>query len=517
MLSADSRAPSVAQDGPACMGMTIVAGCAALSLLHVGCESEFGGVATSGTTTTASSSTGIAKECELVEGMPIGSDCGIFVKANATGGDGSQAKPFGEMHSAVAAAGAGSRIYVCGSDTFQGALSISSGVSILGGLDCATWSFGATSAHPKIQSTPDVPALTIASGAATTKLASVDFDAVAATTKGTSSVAIFADGAALDLQRVALTAGNGAPGADGTDAPAQATAAPGGANGAVGCAMPPSGGPSSATNTCDDGASNGGKGGDGGLKPSSSGGNGNSGDMGTGAAAGLGEVNVGWTCSVGGVNGGTNPGNPGTDGPFGAGAGVTELGTLSATGLQNAAGHDATKGTKGVGGGGGGGSKATAVCNGAGGGSGGAGGCGGKLGLGGLGGGSTIGLLSKGSTVTLSEVTVSLGQGGAGGKGGNGQLGQGGGAKGTGGLGGTVNDACDGGKGGRGGHGGSAGGGRGGHAIALMYSGPAPTGMPSVAIAGTGGSGGPGGTNGSDQGGMGANGIVAPSQETQAQ
>ena len=475
-----------------------------------------GGAGTTGTTT--SSSTGIPTGCELSEGKQVASECGVFVKAGGTG-DGSQAKPLGDVSSAVTAAAQTQRIYICGSDTFTGSVTLPSGVSIFGGLDCATWSFAAAHAHPKLVSPPNLPTLTLSAGTAKSYLASLDLEAVMATDPGASSVVVYAEGAVVDVSSVTLTAGDGAKGSDGAAGGVQvATPAPGGSVGKVACTAPPDGGAASAVNTCDDGMSNGGKGGDGGPTINGSGLNGSPGDANLGALPGFGEVGGAWSCATSPGNGGGFPGTPGPDGPLGTGASTTELGTLPPTTYLNAAGHDGLKGTKGQGGGGGGGSKANGICNGAGGGSGGAGGCGGKPGLGGEGGGSSIGIVSRGSTLTLTSVTVSLGHGASGGKGGDGQPGQGGGGKGAGGgLFGTVKKACDGGDGGQGGNGGSAGGGRGGHAFGIAFSGTAPAGSVTTTTAGSAGPGGLGGTNGSDQGGQGADGSATALQELVAQ
>ncbi len=487
------------------------AGCYNLDIcLSAHCVEGAGGTGSSGSMTT--SSTGIPTACALVEGQAIPADCGIFVKASATG-SGTQASPVSDVVSAASSVKDKPRIYVCGGESFTGAVTLPSGVSVFGGLDCASWTYHAANPHPKLQGSANLPAVTITEGTQTSFLASIDIEAVDATTEGASSVAVLAANAMVDLEDVFLKAGNGKKGAAGMDGGAQPGVAPGGTLGGNAGTAVPNGGAGAAMNTCDDGASSGGKGGDGGTAPSNGGLNGASGDAGSGANPGFGEVLGGWNCNQGGTNGGAATGTGGNDGTFGTGAPTTDFGTLSATSYINASGKDGQAGTRGQGGGGGGGSKATAALNGAGGGGGGTGGCGGHQGTGGGGGGSSIGVLAFHTTLTLTNVSISLGKGGDGGKGGNGQLGQGGGSKGGGGaLGSGVKKACDGGDGGQGGNGGSAGGGRGGHAIGIAYAGAAPTGAPTIAAPGTAGSGGPGGTNTVDQATSGDKGVVAVTQ-----
>lgn len=447
---------------------------------------------TSGSLTSTSSGTGgtggsVPAGCVPTEGMPIGADCGVFVKSGATG-DGGQATPLGSIAAGIGAVMDKPRVYVCGGDSFTGSITLASGVSIYGGLVCDGWIYGAANPRPTVTGTANAPGITVTSGAATSEIQSLNVVAVTATDPGASSVAIFAVSAKLELISVDLTAGDGAPGAPGQDGGAQANVAAGGGpggNAMIGSTLP-NGGLASSANACGDGATNGGKGGSGGLAANGSGTNGDGGDLNTAGNAGFGEVNAGWTCATGGTNGGGGPGLPGTDGMPGVGATITDFGTLDAAGYVNAVGGAGVNGTKGQGGGGGGGSKAnTSTTNGAGGGGGGAGGCGGKNGTGGLGGGSSIGVVSFQSEITATSVNVSLGGGGAGGKGGDGQPGQGGGSAGAGGsLSGVTKAGCAGGVGGQGGNGGSAGGGRGGHAVGILYSGTAPGGSVAVAVPG---------------------------------
>ncbi len=40
---------------------------------------------------------GISADCAPTEGLAVGASCGVFVQAGATGGDGSQASPYGSL------------------------------------------------------------------------------------------------------------------------------------------------------------------------------------------------------------------------------------------------------------------------------------------------------------------------------------------------------------------------------------------------------------------------------------
>ena len=103
-------------------------------------------------------------------------------------------------------------------------------------------------------------------------------------------------------------------------------------------------------------------------------------------------------------------------------------------------------------------------------------------------------VLSLGTKLVLTEVTVAVGTGG---KGGDGSGAQGGSLGGTGAAGGTPSGlagskaGCTGGNGGAGGDGGPAGGGRGGYSLGIAFAMP-PTGAPALSsfTAGTAGDGG---------------------------
>lgn len=106
------------------------------------------------------------------------------------------------------------------------------------------------------------------------------------------------------------------------------------------------------------------------------------------------------------------------------------------------------------------------------------GGCGGIGAKGGGGGGTSVGLLSWNSAVTLSLSLVASGSGGAGGNGGKGGAAGAGVKGGTGGGADTdknIERGGDGGRGGNGGNGGSGAGGSGGPSFAIVFSGIKPS------------------------------------------
>ena len=473
---------------------------------YADCDAGGAGGGATGSTSgspTGSSSTGLPPGCDLVEGQAIDASCGAFVKLGGSG-VGTQADPVGSVVDGVAASGNQARVYVCGADTFEGSVSIVSGVSILGGLDCGTWTFKGANPHPKIKGDANVPALSVTPGpTATSFLASVDVESVDATDAGQSSIAVLANGSQLSLSQVDIHAGAGATGAVGMPQTAVGQA-PMGMGGATGCtgAVGVLGGGGGGQLTCQGTDVGGGLGGSG--TNLTSGGNGN-----PGSGPSPGSLGAGETSTLQCTNGGQ--GNPGSAGNPGPGALETELGTLTEAGYIGALGGvGESSGTPGSGGGGGGGAN---LCTGSGpsGGGGGAGGCGGAPGNPGGGGGGSFALISIGSAVTLTAVTLAAGPGGVGGAGDAGQDGQAGGSAGPAG---GPNDACPGGKGGNGGRGGAGGGGRGGPSVGIASVGTAPaetmvtiTVAPTPAMGGAGGDGG-----GANQGGVGADGLVAQRQ-----
>jgi hypothetical protein len=446
----------------------------------------------------------------LPEAASVPAECGIFVKAGATG-SGTRTDPTGDLAQAMVDVSNGKAVYVCGADAFTGTFALAGGRSVFGGLAC-DWTYVATT-RPRLMGVADVPAL-IVSGSGTTKLE--DFDVVSpdAVAAGASSIGVMIDSTTVDLARVNVEAGDGAAGAAGANQPQTNNLV--GANGSPGVnacvsATQNAGGAQVVTD-CGGTPSIGGKGGDG---NGPNGGDGSDGQTGTFGAGGVGQPVMGpWSCAVG-VGGGGDNGSPGSPGSPGSGKGV-----LASTGFVGAVGGAGGSGTPGQGGGGGGGSKGTADCDlvtpgnqagaGASGGSGGAGGCGGTGAAGGGGGGASFALVALNADVSVIGSTLTSGAGGAGGTGGAGQPGAGGGNPGFGGSGaGPVVAACAGGFGGSGGAGGGGGGGRGGHSAAIVFSGMAPEidGESSLS-GGSFGAGGTGVGNGLDPGNNGLSGSA---------
>ncbi|WP_438033119.1 PGRS family protein [Sorangium sp. So ce204] len=449
--------------------------------------------------------------------------CGVFVSSSGSDENAATKEaPVKTLAAALALAEESEkrRVYVC-AETFEEAVEVTQGVTIYGGLDCASgWGWaGAQRKTVLTAAAGEIPLVVRGGGAeATVRVEDVHVQARGigpddVTLAGASSIAAVAEEVNVELARCVLEAGDAAAGAEGA---AYETSAMGGAEGNggnVACSealVVPGGEVKNDCGTPED------------ESDDSLSGAGGIGQVGTGGAGskGLPEISANGgegegakVCTEG------TAGDDGTDGMPGAGA--SGLGEISASGYVGAAGGDGVKGTTAQGGGGGGGAKGgvgggkctdEASAGGASGGSGGAGGCGGAGGRGGGAGGSSIALISLNATVNFEDVTLKTGRGGAGGKGGAGQEG---GAGGAGGPGGTkpegataLHDACAGGPGGKGGPGGQGGGGRGGHAIGIAYKGTAP---PVQGAAVELGEAGPGGV-GANAEGEGAAGVKAEVQ-----
>jgi hypothetical protein len=466
----------------------------------------------------SSSSTGMIPGCEgdLTEGLSgatntglISDMCGVFVQADATGTaeNGTQASPYHTLEAALKNAG-NKRVYACNSAkmAYAEAVTVSAPVEIYGGFECgAGWVWKAAT-RSLITGVPTKVSLTLTKSSDGARIEGFKITSASGQSPGTSSVAVATDDITATFVSCDIEAGDGADGRAGTPPAGTATA---GVDAPVtdpltisACINPAAltfGAPG--MTMCDDlMTSAGGAGGKGGVTGTNSG-NGAPGSDGTPASMADGKGGAGqdtMTLCVAGAAG--KEGDPGANG-----AGGTALGTLSLAGFINPAGADGTDGKpglKGQGGGGGGGVKSSSFCpgnvdgNGASGGGGGGGGCGGLGGAAGTAGGSSIALLSMGTKLVLTNVTLKSGKGG---KGGNGAGGQNGGALGGGGKGGLASNVagskpgCKGGDGGAGGAGGPGGGGRGGHSIGLAVKG-APKGL---MVSFTPGAAGPGGTAGS--------------------
>ncbi|WP_437327469.1 hypothetical protein [Sorangium sp. So ce381] len=409
-------------------------------------------------------------------------ECAVFASTNAApGGDGTKEKPYASLAEAVANAH-GKRVLACTSGAFAESVTIEAGVEVIGGFDCDagwTWSEAARSA---IEGPPDQIALTLGEGANGAKVRSFAVRAASATKAGGSSIGVAVADIEAELVQVEVTASDGMAGADGK-MPIERpyTGASGSTNTAsFACIMDVSvyGGDPGVT-ICEDGETRGGQGGLGGI-PGMDDDNGRPGQAGTPlpdpilpdspGLGGMGQTEMS-ECEQG------RPGRDGASDTHGAAGRAT---TLALTGIAGGDGAPGITGKKGQGGGGGGGAKAGYYCgnprspveaSGASGGGGGAGGCGGKGGGGGQAGGSSIGILSLGTKLVLTEVTVAAGKAGNGGKGGLGRPGASGGSGGTAGDAGPLGGSgCNGGRGGTGGRGGLGGGGRGGHAVGIAYA-----------------------------------------------
>lgn len=433
---------------------------------------------------------GVPAGCDLVEGEAVGADCGVFVKAGATG-DGSQGSPYGTIQDAVDNIKTAKRIYVCGGDTFNGSVELPGGVSLYGALDCDGWKFAAANAKPRILGDADVPALAITE-AGTTRIDHLDVESPNAVAVGGSSIAVLVRTTTVTLDHCALIAGDGAKGEDGAPFGAIAQSGGMGMPGSQGCqdSSTHAGGGPGTNPVCADQA--GGGGGNG--QSSGSGGPGGPGDPNLmGGTAGVGQS--GSQCTPGGQGDGGMPGNPGL---AGSGIGQLEGSDYTPAPAPPAGGP----GDPGYGGGGGGGAHRCELTPtaGPGGGGGGAGGCGGAAGRGGLGGGASFALAIVTADVTIVDSALTAG---AGGEGGNGGAGQTGGLGGDGGPKGVVNgsnnsgaNACAGGPGGAGGRGGAGGGGAGGPSAAIARVDSVVDRQGNVAVTvGSSGAGGPGGDN----------------------
>jgi hypothetical protein len=333
---------------------------------------------------------------------------------------------------------------------------------------------------------------------------------------GRGSYAVHADSAALKLERVTISAGNGAIGGTGsTGMPtSSASAAQGGSNGGGANEFTTTcndsshgGGGSRGTNSCGGGRNpNGGNGGNGGEMDTncdvfSSNFNATSGDGGANASYINGSAGLGGGGGSGGDSCGT-PSPPGRDGYVangGPGAGATNReGLLIGSYWYARAGGSGSLGQNGGGGGGGGGSGGCDVgidSYGAGGGGGGAGGCRATSGGGGGGGGGgSFGIFAANSSVVdASACTITRGNAADGGQGGPGGHGQRGGSAGSGGTAdGDSKAGGNGGKGAHGGHGGGGGGGAGGLSVGVFTYSATVTHTCTIA----GGSGGGGGIGG---------------------
>ncbi|WP_437929604.1 hypothetical protein WMF37_10130 [Sorangium sp. So ce291] len=404
----------------------------------------------------------------------------MFVSATASdGGDGTRAAPVKTLAEAVQLAAqkedeTARSVYAC-AQTFEEALTVTSGVNIFGGLDCeANWQWE-DGKKTTLTASPGAVPLAIRAEGATVRLE--DLHVVAPSIDpddaGTSVIAAIAERCAVDLARCTFEAGHAAPGAPGEASPPQPARPPQGNRGVNACSADDVSALAPLPNECgtEDNIdeSLGGRGGNGFVTRGT---DGASGSPGTDANPNGGAyVSIGGTCTAGDTGSDGDPGAPG--------AGARGIGQLSSAGYAGLPGRDGQGGKTAQGGGGGGGTRGNTSCpgstdGGASGGNGGAGGCGGAGGQGGSPGGSSIALLSLDATLTFRGVRLIARNGGRGGDGAAGQDGGPGAYGGPGGAGSStsdVRDGCYGGSGGRGGTGGRGGGGQGGHSLAIAFQG----------------------------------------------
>lgn len=446
----------------------------------VNCPSATSGSTSSSTSTGGGGTGGAPPNCE---GDPSAENvidaCGVFVQADATGAieDGTSAHPYKKLQTAIDNAGT-KRVYACASAPYEEAVTIATPVAVYGGFECSkgwTWNPQGRSA---LNGPAGAVALALTKPADGVKVQGFSITTPSATTKGESSVAVAVDAIAAALMSCEVTAGDGMPGDDGVtpagtatkgdDAPLPVAMA---MNACINAASLVGG--AAGTQTCGDGVTAGGVGGKGGITAMMSG-YGAAGTDGTPADAIKGKGGTGEDA--------LNDCSDGTKGKSGGAGSAGDAGSLpgmlSITGISDTNMTDGKPGSRGNGGGGGGGAKSGMFCfngtdgNGASGGGGGAGGCGGTGGGGGKAGGSSIAIVSLGTKLTLTEVSLKTGKGGDGGQGALGQSGGdfGAGAKGGAASGlGTSKPGCKGGDGGLGGSGGPGGGGRGGHSLGIAY------------------------------------------------
>jgi hypothetical protein len=414
------------------------------------------------------------------DGGDAAGETAFYVDA-ARGADanpGTREAPFGTLATAIQRAGPGQEIRVAGG-VYPQALSLRSGVRVMGGYDGASWRRTSS------------PTFVGSGGVAVTgrNVSDVILDGLVmqsgdVSDPGASSIALLLEnvtGVVVRSSRV--LAGRGADGRAG------ANGAPGGNGGAGAAGQLPVACFPGVTRSGGDGANSSfAAGGRGGFGSTVDGGDGVRGGGADGGDGGPGGRRIG---------GGGQNGREGRIGAAGArgqdGRGGEEFGALADGVYQTAAGANATAGGNGSGGGGGGGGAGAAAACGASGGGGGGGGARGAIGTGGTGGGGSFGVVVSGS-VTLEGVEIVTAGGGNGGAGGRGGAGGNGGAGGAGRSGsGVLGASGKGGVGGKGGEAGHGGGGGGGPSIGILETAGAQ--VTATGVTFTLGSGGTGGTS----------------------
>lgn len=449
----------------------------------------------------------MSNPCVLTDGQ------GVFVAPSPQGNDstgtGTAAAPYASITKALNALGSMSRIYVCNGGTYSEQVTVTTPVSIFGGLSCTggAWTY-ATGTTSNVTSPSAAFALQVNGVSGAVLIEDMNFVAPDAVGSGASSYAVIVNESSnVAFHRTRMTSGNGQSGSPGstlTNYPVGVAANPGQAPAVQ--AMSTGASPPICSCSSSSQVSGGGGGGNGETGNGTPGGSGSpnlppdgSGNDGAGGAGQMGAT----ACKPGGV--GAMPSAIGVGGASGTGPG--SLGASGWTAALTSTGAPGTLGAVAQGGGGGGGATYVGFASG-GGGSGGCGGCGGGNGTGGSPGGSSFALVSVASTVALdSGCVLAAGTGGTGGGGGDGQVGQTGGTRGQG-----NGNGCQGGAGGTGTEGGGGGGGGGGHSIAIGYTVTMPSVNGAALSVKTAASGGTAGQYGSPAAGVGASGLSAQIQ-----
>jgi hypothetical protein len=381
--------------------------------------------------------------------------------------------------------------------TFAEQVSLKGGVSLYGGYDLATWDRDPATNATWIEGTAAGAPVVVGSFVSGVTLDGVTIQGMHASSGARNSYAVMLQGSAVAINASTVISGDGFGGSSGTNGQPGNNGGDG-FNGLPGDEDGPAGdggarGIASCTGV---GGFHGGKGGDGGPEGSNDGADGNTGNGPAGGIPGGGgqggeDFEAGQPGTNGGAGGSGDDGSDGSGGQgFGSFAGGAYLPGNGATGTNG------TSGSGGGGGGGGGGQGGFFVNDGGGngGGGGGAGGCRGTGGTGGKGGGGSFAIvLYDGSTLDITNSTVTTGNGGNGGNGGDGRSG---GLGGSGGLGATagsgeIGRGGNGGNGGQGGDGGDGGGGGGGPTIGILSVGSTVNQSGNVFQLGSPGSGGP--------------------------
>lgn len=411
-------------------------------------------------------------------------DYGVFVAPNGKAdAPGTREAPVNSVANALKKLGNKPRIYVC-KGSYPETIELSVPVAVYGGFTCDSWAYSGDKASFNAAKPGDY-ALRVRGVSAEVTLADLQLTAMPGDATNRSSIAAFvSDSPKVILRRVALVAGAGHAGDDGTEG-TTGVPTPSDLNG-----NPPlpqsgggNGGPAKLCTCSSGGTSKGGRGGD-------TLGVNNNGEAGeTAIAPPVPATATGAAQTAAECLGGVIFARAGSDAPAGGNApSPSAVGEVANDGWKPGNGEAGISGKPGQGGGGAGGNSGGGSPGGGGGGA--CGGCGGTGGSGGTAGGSSIALLAFKAPVRLENSTLAAAGAGAGG------IGKIGGGPQVGGSGGVRAGSCSGAAGGTGGGGGAGAGGSGGISAGILHKDGAPItdSATEAAIAiGTAGAAGPGG------------------------